>query len=498
MLTLIIAIHEGAMASVRCNGELLEAFLLQSGLKQDSVCAPLLFNIFFGAIIFEIDRRLGDIGIKLRFRVGDNILDLKRMANKTGFSIINIWKILFADDCALFAETEAELQIIMDMFVLVTAAYGQEVSFKKTEVLVVEPRRSPEPVSANIIHHGVGINYGKAYKRVQQFNYLGSTENNACNLRNEITKRINSAAFSFNYKCAAVFNNKKVRMKTKLRTYGALILSTLLYGCQTWAITTTDMKRVEVLQQDCLRRILGIKWYDKITRVQVLKIASSYGVRIQPVEAIIRERRLRWLGHIERAGPSHLLYVVLHSQANNGSRARGKQQHAYRHVVVEDMKQANINTETWQTVALDRRQWGLAITQGVRAITAKWESRQAAERATRHAYNERNAVQRLFLEPAPQRTPRVDQLMQRLRASEEDINRRQGGVDIPAPRAPSRTAWMRQQLIAADHTEHEIRAARRALNSSAPLSPTAAPYYPGWTRLYPDWTHYDDDQEHHV
>ena len=107
-------------------------------------------------------------------------------------------------------------------------------------------------------------------------------------------------------------------------------------------------------------------------------------------------------------------------------------------------------------------------------------------------------MQRLFLEPAPQRTPRVDQLIQRLRTSEEDINRRQGDVDIPAPRAPSRTAWMRQQLIAADHTEHEIRAARRALNSSAPLSPTAAPYYPGWTRLYPDWTHYDDDQEHHV
>ena len=81
---------------------------------------------------------------------------------------------------------------------------------------------------------------------------------------------------------------------------------------------------------------------------------------------------------------------------------------------VEDMKRADINTKTWQTLALDRKQWRLAITQGVEAMTANWESRQAAERETRHAYNNRNAVQCLFLEPAPQRTPRVDKLMQRL------------------------------------------------------------------------------------
>ncbi len=34
MLAFIIAIHDGSMASVRCNGELLEPFLLQSGLNR--------------------------------------------------------------------------------------------------------------------------------------------------------------------------------------------------------------------------------------------------------------------------------------------------------------------------------------------------------------------------------------------------------------------------------------------------------------------------------
>jgi hypothetical protein len=54
LLALIIAIHDGAQASVRVNGELLEQFRLESGLKQGSIFAPLFFNIFFGAIIFAI------------------------------------------------------------------------------------------------------------------------------------------------------------------------------------------------------------------------------------------------------------------------------------------------------------------------------------------------------------------------------------------------------------------------------------------------------------
>ena len=122
---------------------------------------------------------------------------------------------------------------------------------------------------------------------------------------------------------------------------------------------------------------------------------------------------------------------------------------------MEDLKKAKIDTKTWQTFALDRKQWRVAIAQGVRAITADWEGRQAAERETRHAYNDRNAVQRLFMEPTPQRTSRADKLMERLRVDERGVSERQGNVDIPTPREPSRTTWMRRQYLAADRTEHE-------------------------------------------
>jgi hypothetical protein len=140
LLALIIAIHDGAQASVRVNGELLEQFRLESGLKQGSIFAPLFFNIFFGAIIFAIDSRLEKMGIELRFRVGSNIFKLSELKAKTLTSTTFLWACLFADDAAIFAKSEAELQKIISVFNEVCSAFGQEISFKKTEVMVVEPR----------------------------------------------------------------------------------------------------------------------------------------------------------------------------------------------------------------------------------------------------------------------------------------------------------------------------------------------------------------------
>ena len=49
------------------------------------------------------------------------------MGYKTGFELIEIWAILFADDCAIVSESEEELQEILRTFVEVCTLFGQEV-----------------------------------------------------------------------------------------------------------------------------------------------------------------------------------------------------------------------------------------------------------------------------------------------------------------------------------------------------------------------------------
>ena len=59
------------------------------------------------------------------------------MTNKTGYELIEIlWAILFADDCAIVSESEEELQEILLTFVEVCTLFGQEFSYKKTEMVV--------------------------------------------------------------------------------------------------------------------------------------------------------------------------------------------------------------------------------------------------------------------------------------------------------------------------------------------------------------------------
>lgn len=176
IVQLIKAFHVGAKARVRINGTFSDEFGLDKGLKQGSVFAPLLFNVFFGAIVMEIRRRLRDrFGIKLAFRLDGSMFDVSRLKRLTKLKYVNIAELLFADDAELLAHSAEDLQRMIDVFVEVTDAFGQEVSIKKTEVMVVQGE--PGVLAApDIKIKGVSL------KVVETFKYVGGTEK-ACALR---------------------------------------------------------------------------------------------------------------------------------------------------------------------------------------------------------------------------------------------------------------------------------------------------------------------------
>ena len=51
IVRVIQGLHDGAEAIVQVGRDIAEAFETTNGLKQGSVLSPMLFNIFFGAII---------------------------------------------------------------------------------------------------------------------------------------------------------------------------------------------------------------------------------------------------------------------------------------------------------------------------------------------------------------------------------------------------------------------------------------------------------------
>jgi len=73
------------------------------------------------------------------------------------------------------------------------------------------------------------------------------------------------------------------------------ILAIFLYGSDCWAISKTDARKIDALDQWCLRMLLGIRWYQFVRNDDVRRLTK------QPkLTAIIQLRRLTLFGHIMR------------------------------------------------------------------------------------------------------------------------------------------------------------------------------------------------------
>ena len=89
----------------------------------------------------------------------------------------------------------------------------------------------------------------------------------------ELNKRIGKAAMTLSRLTVQVRSNNKLSDHTKVNVYKACVISTLLYGSESWKMRAHQEKRLNAFHMCCLRRILGITWQDKVTNKVVLEKA---------------------------------------------------------------------------------------------------------------------------------------------------------------------------------------------------------------------------------
>ena len=90
----------------------------------------------------------------------------------------------------------------------------------------------------------------------------------------EIQARLNSASGAFGGLRTQVFNNRDIYINIKIKVYKDIILPSLLYGSDAWTTYFHHLKSLEKYHQQCLRRILNIKWQDRRTNSSVLAEAN--------------------------------------------------------------------------------------------------------------------------------------------------------------------------------------------------------------------------------
>ena len=312
-------------------------------------------------------------GINIRYRTDGKLFNLRRLQAKTKIKTETIRDLLFADDCALCAHSETSMQNIVDKFSEACHNFGLTISTKKTEVLH-QPAPGKPYTKPDITINGQKLN------AVDKFTYLGSTLSRNMTIDDEVNLRLAKASAAFGRLNANVWTRRGIRLETKLKVYQAVILPSLLYGCETWTIYQRHAKRLNHFHTTCLRKLLAIRWEDRIPDTEVLARAG------QPsIFTILMKTQLRWAGHLARMPDHRLPKKLFYGELQQGKRSQGGQKKRFKDCLRSSLKAFSLNVDTWEETAQDRTRWRSAVHRGSLQCEARRATLAKQKRAARKA-----------------------------------------------------------------------------------------------------------------
>jgi len=114
-------------------------------------------------------------------------------------------------------------------------------------------------------------------------------------------------------------------------------LPIFLYRSDCRAISKTDARKIDALDQWCLRMLLGIKWYQFVRNEDVWRLTK------QPkLTAIIQSRRLTLFGHIMRMDNADAKRILLASPPAVWRRQLGRPRMTWLSTIQQDLKQHHL------------------------------------------------------------------------------------------------------------------------------------------------------------
>lgn len=133
-ITIVRQLHDGMQGRVQDDDESSEPFSVSNGMKHGCVLALTLFSLMFSAMLTEACGGT-DTGFDIKWRFDCSVFNLRRLQGKTKVQSDSINDLIFADDYALNATSEANMQHIIDKLSDACDNFGLTISTKKTEVM---------------------------------------------------------------------------------------------------------------------------------------------------------------------------------------------------------------------------------------------------------------------------------------------------------------------------------------------------------------------------
>ena len=137
------------------------------------------------------------------------------------------------------------------------AQAGLYLNLKKTKVMSTE-----EIDEFEVDGEKVGV--------VRDFVFLGANIDDSGSCKGEMLRRLALGRASMTG-LNKIWKDKYITIATKCRIVNALVLSVVLYGCESWTIRKAERTTIDSFELWCWRRLLRIPWTARRTNKSVIE-----------------------------------------------------------------------------------------------------------------------------------------------------------------------------------------------------------------------------------
>ena len=114
-------------------------------------------------------------------------------------------------------------------------------------------------------------------------------------------------------------SDRHISKKLKGKVLGASVTPAMLYGLDTLPVSEKHQHRLQVCENNWVRRIAGVK---RVDRRRMDELREEVGIQTCLMRRLVKSR-IKWAGHVERMNEDRLpMMAYVHQK--RGKRKRGR------------------------------------------------------------------------------------------------------------------------------------------------------------------------------